>query len=44
MGLEVDGVVDAQIWQLLSDRLGRGFTLEKANRIALDKSGGAECR
>jgi len=43
-GLEVDGVMDAATWQLLSDRLGRGFTLEKANRLALNKSGGAACR
>ena len=34
MGLEVDGVMDAQTWQLLSDRLGRGFTLKKATRLA----------
>ena len=43
-GLEVDGVMDAATWQLLSDRLGRGFTLEKANRLALNKSGDAACR
>ncbi len=44
VGLEVDGVIDAETWQLLSDRLGRGFTLERAARLALNKSGGAECR
>ncbi len=44
VGLEVDGVMDAQTWQLLSDRLGRGFTLEDATRLALNKSEGAECR
>jgi murein L,D-transpeptidase YcbB/YkuD len=43
-GLEVDGVMDAATWQLLSDRLGRGFTLEKATRLALNKSGDAACR
>ena len=43
VGLEVDGVMDAETWLLLSDRLGHGFTLDKANRLALNKSGGAEC-
>ena len=44
VGLEVDGVMDAQTWQVLNDRRGRGFTLEKANLLASSKSGGAECR
>ena len=43
-GLEVDGIMDTETWQLLSDRLGRGFTLEKASRLALNKSRGTECR
>ena len=43
-GLEVNGIMDAETWQLLSDRLGRGFTLEKASRLALNKSRGTECR
>ena len=43
-GLEGDGVLDAQTWQVLSDRLGRGFTLKKATRLASSNSGGAECR
>ena len=43
VGLEGDGVMDAQTWQLLSDRLGVALH-SKATRLALNKSGGAECR